>query len=303
MLRAFGLALCIAALGFLSWQFVTADLRAVPAIEPARLVTALLAATAACALAALMLALAWRELLAGFGCAAKGQAGAHALTQALKYLPGNIGHVLGRHALGRRLGATHEGLAVATMTEFVLVATVASILALFAGPLALESLRPILDLGAETIIVGGLAVVLAMLVVFGLHKWVGALQWPSGRAGLWHIARASGLYALFFVLNAVGVFTLLQFGLQQPVLMPLALVGSLALSWLAGYVTPGAPAGLGIREFVLVVLVEPITGSSAALTLAVLYRISSMAGDLALAGLAALTASRTSTCSQEIPAR
>ncbi|QSX36832.1 lysylphosphatidylglycerol synthase domain-containing protein [Shewanella sedimentimangrovi] len=69
------------------------------------------------------------------------------------------------------------------------------------------------------------------------------------------------------------------------------LTGSFALAWVAGFVTPGAPAGLGIRETIMVTLLEPAYGPGAALSLALLLRLITSLGD-ALAFLAGLWLNR-----------
>ena len=48
--------------------------------------------------------------------------------------------------------------------------------------------------------------------------------------------------------------------------------GWLALAWLLGYVMPGAPAGVGVRETVLVIGLGPALGEADALVLALAYR-------------------------------
>jgi uncharacterized membrane protein YbhN (UPF0104 family) len=52
-----------------------------------------------------------------------------------------------------------------------------------------------------------------------------------------------------------------------------------AAAWLVGFVTPGAPAGIGVREAALVALLSPITGNEIGLAAAALSRIMSVVGD------------------------
>ena len=44
--------------------------------------------------------------------------------------------------------------------------------------------------------------------------------------------------------------------------------------------TPGAPAGIGVREAVIVVLLSPLVGGSVAALSALLYRLVTVSGDV-----------------------
>jgi uncharacterized membrane protein YbhN (UPF0104 family) len=52
-----------------------------------------------------------------------------------------------------------------------------------------------------------------------------------------------------------------------------------ATAWLFGFLTPGAPAGIGAREAALVLLLSPIAGKEVSLAVAVLSRALSVLGD------------------------
>ena len=53
-----------------------------------------------------------------------------------------------------------------------------------------------------------------------------------------------------------------------------------ALAFALGFVTPGAPAGVGVRDFVLWVLYAPTLGQGLAAGLFLLLRLSQIAGDV-----------------------
>jgi uncharacterized membrane protein YbhN (UPF0104 family) len=64
-----------------------------------------------------------------------------------------------------------------------------------------------------------------------------------------------------------------------------SLLAVVTTAWLLGFVVPGAPAGLGIREVVMIAMLEPSFGEANALLLALLYRITTVGGDAAFAAL------------------
>jgi len=59
----------------------------------------------------------------------------------------------------------------------------------------------------------------------------------------------------------------------------LAATGVFALAWVAGFVTPGAPAGLGVRDAILMTGLTPVYGAGTALGLTVILRLVTSAGD------------------------
>ena len=55
--------------------------------------------------------------------------------------------------------------------------------------------------------------------------------------------------------------------------------GAYIIAWLAGAITPGAPAGVGIREVVMFALLQAIVGQSELLVAIVLSRAITAGGD------------------------
>jgi glycosyltransferase 2 family protein len=78
-------------------------------------------------------------------------------------------------------------------------------------------------------------------------------------------------------------------GLPAPDFLDLLAITTAA--WVLGFVVPGAPGGVGVREAVMIVLLEPTIGQADSVALALIYRISTTAGD-ALFALAGLTLQR-----------
>jgi hypothetical protein len=68
--------------------------------------------------------------------------------------------------------------------------------------------------------------------------------------------------------------------------------GVFALAWVAGFVTPGAPAGFGVREAILITLLKPVYGAGVALGVTIALRIVTMIGDGIAFGLTLLAARR-----------
>lgn len=59
----------------------------------------------------------------------------------------------------------------------------------------------------------------------------------------------------------------------------ISIVSVMSLSWVIGYVTPGASTGIGVREAIFTILLSDLTAGVAPL-IAVCYRIITIFGDL-----------------------
>jgi len=286
-----GLAAALALTAWFGWSLVAADWAGLAALDPVRIVIA--CGIGAFAYAALggLLVLAWRQLLLGFGIEPRGHGRVYALSQAMKYLPGNVMHFAGRHAMGRRLGAPHRLLIQAAAAEAVALLVAGAVISLLAGPGLADAIMASTGLpmaGFGLVLPAALALLVA---IAGVGRWLhGRLQanglaWEGLRGPL---LTAAGLYLTFFLgCGFVGAW-LLAFALGISVPPVLLVTGGLALAWTVGFLTPGAPAGLGVREIVLATILSPFLGASGALALAALYRITTVAGDglLALIALA-----------------
>ncbi len=185
-------------------------------------------------LASIMLALAWWNLLVYFG-AITSQLWAvkiYGLTQLAKYIPGNIMHLASRQAMGQAEDLPGWTLAKASFWELGLI----SIVGAFFSILVLPQFLPIV-----TVLIAAIAFVSILLfVVLGLNRYMGLA-----------IARAFGWYIAFLLISSmVFVGVLVQLMNEDSINLSLVLVcgGAFVVAWLVGLVTPGAPAGIGVRE-------------------------------------------------------
>ncbi len=163
-----------------------------------------------------------------------------AKTEISKYLPGNIFHFVGRQALASKIGLRQKEMAKISLLFTLLLAAATVVAAAFLTlgnehlPFYLKMLSPFLAAGAllpslllypsvET--KRKLSVTLLLSVSLILQGGIVALI-------VAHQMHTSLSYSYFLLLSAVYV-----------------------LSWLVGFVTPGASGGLGVREGAFVAIV------------------------------------------------
>lgn len=247
-------------------------------------------ALAAYVVGAAALAFAWAVLVrAAAGRAVDGRllVIAHLRSQLAKYLPGNVFHFAYRHLAARRQGVGHAALGAALGFESLLLIAAAAILAL--GVMADPRIDAMLPWARRLVWLAPLLAGIAVFVAAVSARRFGFAE-TSGRRTSGALVGVVAIDVVFFLLAAFALRLLCA----RPEAMSFdAWCGWLALAWAVGYVTPGAPAGLGLREAVLALGLGPVLGESEALALALAYRLLTLAADALLAGAGfALRASR-----------
>ena len=213
----------------------------------------------------LMLAFAWRNLLEHFGALVTAHCAVwvYGVSQIAKYVPGNIFHLVGRQALGAAAGLPHWPLAKSAIWELGLIAAMGAIfglllLPIFTGYVSFTA-APVFFIGA---------VILAVLIL--------------GRVFSQAIAAASLWYAGFFLLSGILFVGLVELHTEPGAIDItdwLLLIGAYVVAWLAGFVTPGAPAGIGVRELVLLFLLQSLVGEAELVLAVVMSRVVTALGD------------------------
>ena len=103
------------------------------------------------------------------------------------------------------------------------------------------------------------------------------------------IGVALAIDIVFFVLATLA----LRLTCAHPEVLPFAAwCGWLALAWIVGYVVPGAPGGLGLREAVLVLGMSPVVGEAEAMAIALAYRLVTVVADAILAACGLLLSAK-----------
>lgn len=247
------------------------------------LLAAFLAAALIYTISTFALAFAWQNILEIFAQESAGLRlcfSIYARTQVAKYLPGNIFHLAGRHVMGRAAGFTHRALVAASSFE-ILGLLICAIMVKFASELlygrslAIFSLIFILSISFVILFSSNLA---RRHIYF--FSQVTARQ-QSILSLLLPIAYILTSYCLFFAIAGLALHTLAgQFPYYSSFAVYIQLISTFAIAWLAGFITPGAPAGLGVREAVLVILLTVTFSESDTILLVLLFRLATVLGDM-----------------------
>ncbi len=91
----------------------------------------------------------------------------------------------------------------------------------------------------------------------------------------------AGLIFCYFLFASVifCVITVTVNGTLDGISLPLV-VSVYSIAFLLGLITPGAPAGLGIRESIMVLLMSPMIGDAKSTYIALVFRLVTTLGDV-----------------------
>lgn len=212
-----------------------------------------------------LLASAWRILMKSLGQAISGRTATriYGLTQLAKYVPGNIFQFAGRQLLAMSYGFSGKAIAKSAFLELLLLVLTGAGFTLWMSPLLYPAFSAVYGLS--------IFIIMAALIAWGL-KW-------RGHAGLiMVIAR----YFLFLFISGT-VFLCVLYSIADSwtltFVQVLPLIGAYVIAWLAGLVTPGSPAGVGIREFLLILMLKPFFAEIDIVVAVILSRMTTVVGD------------------------
>lgn len=210
------------------------------------------------------------------------------VTQIGKYLPGNIGQHIGRigMSLGRGIPAAPLTASIAyevllLMLAGVMTGLAAGLMSSIGTSVLLQNHGSALGIAIAVGIVGLLTVpALGWALPRMFRRFVPVSAGMSLRLPLAAALQAFAAYILAYVAIGVGI------GVLSVALFPQAqqdfalLTAAFAVAWVAGFVTPGAPAGIGVREGVLTLLLAGSIGALGATALILALRLATILGDI-----------------------
>ena len=212
-----------------------------------------------------------------------------AVSQIGKYLPGNVGHFAGRAVLGKEqgipLGVTVATTSIETIWN-VIVGAALTLLALALGIGGFESVLEdsfattemlvallLVSVAAPTV---GIMVMNRVFPRLSLKLGGGALVKPP-RVVTSLVVGGVILFNLFVLGAVLKLQATAVFQAHGGNFFLFALLFSVA--WIIGYLVPGSPGGMGVREAMMLLLFTPVIGAGATLGISVTMRVTSILGD------------------------
>lgn len=250
-------------------------------------------AAVACTLVSLLFSLlAWRATLAGLGedVPLGPAARIFFVGQLGKYVPGSVWAVVGQMEMGRAYGIRRNRMATAAILVLAISLTVSLVLAVLAVPALLSAGSA--GYAALVLLVIPLGVALHPKVLTALvDRGLRVLRRPPLEAPLTGatIAKVAGLSVISNTLLGLEVWQLAtDLGGDGWKLVFLS-IGAYTLAAGGGLMAIPLPAGAGLREAILVLLLAPEIGTASATVVAVAARLIATLADVGVAGIVALT--------------
>ncbi len=214
---------------------------------------------------------------------------AYAKSNLMKYLPGNIGHYAGRQLFGVNMGIRQIELAAASFSEIVYSAFAMVVCAvLFSASAVVQALWE--QITGEMLSFAGI-VICAMLLLcclaicfFRKNRYFEAMQKLLRTPVFWYVMVVSFLVFSFgsMLMSLEYVIVLGQYETLHFSRMLLVMSANYAATFI-GFITPGVPGGIGVREVVLLEILTPFFSEEVIILSAVICRCIMILGDLAAA--------------------
>lgn len=234
-------------------------------------------------------AMVWPSVIAKWGhrITLRTALGIGLVAQIGKYLPGNVAHYFGRAALAKQHKVSFTQSGLSTIVEFG-AALLAAALVVFGATLMDSSIwanAPIVSILPEGLFWPLAILALIFLVgiaafafrrlpeirgLLSIDFWMAPIFWLT----VSFLMAGFSFYALALAVSGVWSLSVVP------------VIAIYAIAWAVGFLIPGAPAGLGVREVILLSLLTPIIGAPGAVLLSLAHRLLSAAVDLMVAALA-----------------
>jgi uncharacterized membrane protein YbhN (UPF0104 family) len=213
-----------------------------------------------------------------------------------KYLPGNFMHFVGRNRLAVEVRElNHAHVALATIIDNIFLSLSALILAAACAYSYLIEYIKMAHIPPYALTAAGTAaaVLCVIAAIFRrrlrklVHKGLNILTGFNFLA----MIRLLGVTALrLLVLSATYLAVLASLGQSLGSDLIIKIIGIFVISWVIGFLVPGAPGGLGIREAVLITFLGNTLNREILTVSAIVHRVVCILGDLAAYGMALIYA-------------
>ena len=206
----------------------------------------------------------------------------------LKYIPGNIFQYVGRNELAVRKQFKHSDIALSTLIDVCWNILSITLIAILLAGRSLYSyiIQQYKIIWKEMILILIVLFLVIILICFIFRKRKKELVIGLEKVFSIKLAKALGKNFLFYavqgIINAglyVVIFSVIS-GKHYTVQNVALSMGAMLVAFVAGYITPGAPGGVGVREAVSLFLLAEMIGESVILSGIIIMRVLSIIGDI-----------------------
>lgn len=205
-----------------------------------------------------------------------------------KYIPGNVFQYVARNKLAFDLDISHLDVAVATFLDILsnlFCASVISLLLLNKDILYLLSL-----INVEKIFIAAIILVVSFAVLLLLSKkfigYIKTVKSKINKGNIKQFLKHLFFYVGYCFLNHVALLASYYFLIIR--LTPetlsvnaiIRILGAYILAWLIGFITPGSPGGIGVREAAMMIVCPKSIDSDILILFVLILRVLSVFSDV-----------------------
>ncbi len=205
-----------------------------------------------------------------------------------KYIPGNIMQFAGRNILAGKLGFKQLDITFCSIIEIVMLLFTDCVLSLVFAMKSFKGVLKALSYKINTNLIYGILIVIILaiaVVIWLLVKKSGIIKNYKHFFTINFIkllCKLFCIYSLTLIIPGIFLVMILKLVLGASMSLPIIMItisGSM-ISWVVGFIVPGAPGGIGVRESVILLILAPTFTNNIVLLAAILLRIASTFGDV-----------------------
>ena len=204
-----------------------------------------------------------------------------------KYLPGNIMHFIGRAQIAVNANIAHTDILLSTIIEIIILVIAALLIVSISIPTNVFTYIP-LNIVNELIYLLIISMIMLLLILIILYiirnKIIQIINKYALIVSKKNIRKL--LISLFFCIirlwiNALIFLICLSIFIDNiPSSEYLNIIGLFVLTWVVGFLIPGAPGGIGVREAAMCLAFGYLYSDDKILYTALIYRVISIFGDM-----------------------
>jgi len=230
------------------------------------------------------------EFLSGKKLKASESMGIYLKANLCKYLPGNVMQYVTRNLYASKIGISQTKMVFGSFLEIFFVTVTSLVLSLaLSRELFLNLVQEYVPVTLYAIIV--CAFLVAICVSFFLfkkskrvNKLFNQVILQFKEVNLIQFCKLAGkmflIVAYNHILLGIMLFLLLRQVSSVTDVSVLTVISAYIVAWLVGFITPGAPGGIGVKEVILSILLMDSFGREYVLVCALLFRLVTVLADV-----------------------
>lgn len=195
-----------------------------------------------------------------------------------KYLPGNIMHFIGRNVLGVQYNISQSNMLLATILELAITLITTFVLTIIFSAQYFLTVFKLLIVDYKKIVVallvGALVVLCFGIILIYKHreKVSDIIRVLGTRKNKRYILQGIGLNLGTQIASGITYILVVVTIYNDSVSVNISLIGIYLLAWLVGFIMPGVPGGIGIKESILILLLNGLLPRDIILVSVIIHR-------------------------------